>query len=122
MYTVMILEWFANEIIEDHFLSKIEKNLGEGDPLSKIAIERLWRSGKNKDIRVSVKDRLTKYFNAIGIVFPGKLNQDLLKTIALRNKIVHHRQTEKMNKETAYHAVDVGMNVIDHSLSVLLGE
>lgn len=116
----MILDWFANEIIEDHFWGQLKGLLEHKHELFQLLFERMWETKKDKKIRVSVEDKFTKYLPAIGITLTPKLREDLNRLIDTRNDIVHRVQTDLIEASLARHALDSGMEIVQHCMDRLL--
>jgi hypothetical protein len=119
---VMILDWFANEIIEDHILGRLKKLLGNTSKLCDLILERLWENKNDKRIRVGTEEKFTRYFPAIGISLTPKLREDLRSLIEQRNKIVHRVQVAQIESSDARNAVDTGLEVVQHCMICLLGK
>ncbi|MDX6444393.1 MAG: hypothetical protein QOH71_1467 [Blastocatellia bacterium] len=118
--TVMILDWFANEIIEDHFWGKVKGSFEHQPELFQLLFERMWETKKDRRIKVSVEDKFTKYLPAIGITLSPKLREDLGRIIDKRNDIVHRTQTGLIEGSIARNAIDSGMEIIKHCMNHLL--
>jgi hypothetical protein len=119
---VMILDWFANEIIEDHILSRLKKLLGNTPKLCDLIVERLWENKSDKRIRVGTEEKFAKYFPAIGISLTPRLREDLRSLIEQRNRIVHRVQVAQIESSAASHAVDIGLDIVQHCMICLLGK
>jgi hypothetical protein len=120
--TVMILDLFANEIINDRLLRKINRSLEDAPNLARLTIERMWESKRDKRIHPSTLDKFTKYFPTIGLDLTNNLKGDLSETIKLRNKIVHRIQAKQIDEHEAKRAIHTGLSIIQHCMSVLLSQ
>ena len=132
--TIVILDWFANEIIESHLISKIKKSLGNNSLLFKLTYERIWEKEKNQDIdekdskkkgkssniRVKTTEKFIKYFPTIGINLSSKLVGSLRNINEIRNEIVHHYKTNFVGKDVANEALETGMEIVHFSIKQLV--
>lgn len=121
--TVMILDWFANEIIQDHLLPEVKESMSPRPNITKLIIDRLWETSdgrKDWATRVPTLEKFTRYFPATGVMLPSHLQGELSKIIKLRNKIVHRIQTDPIKSGTAKEAINIGMAVIQHCMDCLL--
>lgn len=118
--TVMILDWFANEIIEDHLFGEIKRSFPHKPEMYKLAFERMWENEKNKHIRIGTGEKFEKYLPAIGVTLNSDLLGGLRKLIDLRDEIVHRKQVDPIENNVAEDIVDVGMNIIRHCMDSLL--
>lgn len=118
--TIVILDWFANEIIESHLISNIKKSLASNTLLYKLTYESLWETKKNTKIKVKTIEKFSKYFPALGI----KLHPDLLKRLRqinkLRNEIVHRYKTNFIGEEAARDALEMGMEIVHFSMKYIV--
>jgi hypothetical protein len=133
--TVMILDWFANTIIESHLLYKIRKAFSNQRNFAEFIINQLWETseeekdkikGKRKKgkgdskVRIPTILKYKKFFPLLGIILPSDLLGKLIKTITLRNEIVHRIQFADIKESDARDAIDVGMKVIQFSTDKLI--
>lgn len=118
--TVMILDLFANEILNDRLLRQIRKSFDHLPKLPELVIDRMWESKTDKRIRPTTLGKFTEYFPAIGLELPSELTGALHEVITLRNKIVHHIQAKPIESEVAKKAVKLGLSIIQHCMSLLL--
>ena len=114
VYTVMILEWFVNEMIRAHLLSIVEKSLQKNPALLELVLQRIWPEGKEKYGRrnVSVTEKIDEYLPLIGIELRDSLKRSVKKVITKRNDIIHTNQTQIVDKEEALKAIRVGIQFI----------
>ena len=55
--TVMILDWFANSIIEHHLFNELKRSLNKTQ-LYELTIERIWETKESRHIRVRTEDQV----------------------------------------------------------------
>jgi len=116
VYTVMILDWFANELIQDGIVRPVERSLKHAGPVASLVRERLWESDSpNSQFRTQVRtpEKFEKYLPTMGLELPPDLKTQLLEVIKLRNRVIHKTQTAVIERQAADHAVSVGMRVIE---------
>ena len=116
VYTVMILDWFANELIHDGIVRPVERSLKKAGPIAGLVRERLWESDNPKSrfrTQVRMPEKFEKYLPTMGLELPADLKNQLLDVIKLRNRIIHKTQTAVIQREIADHAISVGMKVIE---------
>lgn len=122
VHTVMILEWFANEMIQNHFVNTLKSSLNEHPLISEIALNRTWETSeglKNWGTRIPIKEKFKRYFPAIGINLSKKHITHLIAMIELRNKIVHRTQTKQTSTKTADRYINIAFEVIDECRNIL---
>ena len=117
---VMILDWFDNRIIAEHFFKPMKKSLENSPQIYKLAIGRMWETKQNKKSRVGTEEKFRKYLPAIGIDLTSKLKYDLSNLIKQRNEIVHRIQNEPIDCAVASDAVNIGMAIIQYCMENLL--
>jgi hypothetical protein len=116
VYTVMILDWFANELIHDGIVRPVERTLKHAGPVASLVRERLWESDSpNSRFRTPVRtpEKFEKYLPTMGLELPADLKAQLLDVIKIRNRVIHKTQTAVIERHVADHAVSVGMRVIE---------
>lgn len=116
VYTVMILDWFANELIRDGILRIVDTSLRHAGKIASLVRERLWESDlPNSKFRTQIRtpEKFEKYLPAIGLELPERLQHELNEVIRLRNRIIHKTQNAAIEPVAAEHAIDVGMRVIE---------
>jgi hypothetical protein len=118
---VMILDWFANEIIEDHILRKMKVALEYAPGVYELTHEYLWEDERGK-IVPSTQEKYLKYFPVVGISLTPKLIGDLKQMIKHRNEIVHRIQAKPINSVLALNTLDAGMAIIRHCMDCLLAK
>lgn len=114
VHTVMILEWFVNEIIDDKIVSVIKKSLSQRQDLSKLTTSKILHEWS-----ASLHEKYQKYMQIAGIKLDKKLLKELKLLIELRNRIVHKEQAQAVSKEIALKSIETGMNVIQQSMRKL---
>lgn len=124
VYVAMILEWFANEIIDDNFEKILLKNI-DNKNLIDLCIDKMWRKSnkKNKEKvynKLQNTERFTKYFPAIGIDMPQSLIGKVTNILEKRNSIVHGDQSKTIDRKYADKSVDDALFFIDYVMSQLL--
>ena len=119
VYVSMILEWFANEIIDDNFKRALSKTT-DNKKMVDLCLKGMWRVSNQKGVRVTVKDRFVKYFPAIGLKIPKKMSDEISEIISKRNKIVHGDQTNNIDNFYALDAIEKAMNFIDFIMIQLI--
>ena len=114
VYTVMILDWFADEMIRAHLLPIVEKSLQENPALLQLIRQRIWPKGNEKHGRrhISVPEKLFEYLPLIGIELRDSLKRSVNKVIAKRNDIIHGNPTQIVDKKEALQAIRLGMQFI----------
>jgi hypothetical protein len=118
----MVLEWFANVIIEEHLVKTVAQNLHD-DRLRSFTIDRIWETphGRSKwRVRISVIDKYREYFPLAGVVLPDDLVHRLERTIQHRNTIVHRTQTKEVDAKIGREAINVGLEIIRQAMDQLL--
>lgn len=116
VYTVMILDWFANELIHDGIVRPVERSLKNAGPLASLVRERLWESDSPSSrfkTQVRLPEKFEKYLPTMGLELPPDLKAQLLEVIKLRNRVIHKTQTAVIERQVADHAINVGMKVIE---------
>jgi hypothetical protein len=116
VYTVMILDWFANELIHDGIVRPVERTLKHAGAIASLVRERLWESDSpNSRFRTQVRtpEKFEKYLPTMGLELPTDLKAQLLEVIRIRNRVIHKTQTAVIERQVADHAVSVGMKVIE---------
>lgn len=116
---VMILDWFANEIIENHLLRKMKGALDFSPGAYDLTSEYLWENERDR-IVPSTEEKYLKYFPVIGISLTSKLVGDLREMIKQRNKIVHRSQAAPVDPALALNTLDAGMSIVRHCMDSLL--
>jgi hypothetical protein len=119
VYVSMILEWFANEIIDDNFKRALSKTT-DNKKMIDLCVKGMWRESDKKGAKVSVKDRFTRYFPAIGLNIPPKMLDEISEIINRRNTIVHGDQTNNADQKYALSAIDKAMNFINFIMNQLI--
>lgn len=119
---VMILDWFANEVIEDRIIKPLFAALGDMKPVADIVSNRVWENAGQKDtkIKVNTMEKFREYFPAAGITLSAPLLQRLQKAYELRNAIVHRIHIKAVSNEAAFDAVGTALEVIRSSISSLV--
>ena len=85
-----------------------------------LCLQRIWRKSSTKGARVTVKDRFTKYFPAIGITIPKSMLNNISRIITKRNKIIHGDQTKNATRKYALKTIDDALVFIDFVMNQLL--
>ena len=119
VYVSMILEWFANEIIDDNFKRTLSEHT-DNKKMIDLCVKRMWRESPTKGARVTVKDKFTKYFPALGLEIPKKMLGEISEIISKRNSIVHGDQTKNVDHEYALFAIDKSLAFINFIMSQLI--
>jgi len=114
VHTVMILEWFANEIIRDRIVSVINASFSEKPEIGTLAISKITHENSS-----SLFEKYQRYLNVAGIKLEKKLLLDLRAVIELRNKIIHRDQAKAVSKEVALRSISIGIDVIQKSMKAL---
>lgn len=117
--TLMILDLFANEIIEDHLFGKMKKALSSTPKVYGLAYERAWVNEAGR-IVPSTEEKYRKYFPIIGIALNPDLIGKFRKLNQRRNEIVHRMQADVIDRAEALSALDTGMAIIRHCMDCLL--
>jgi hypothetical protein len=115
VYAVMILDWFANELIHDGIVRPVERSLKHTGQIASLVRERLWESDSSTSrfrTQVRTPEKFDKYLPTIGLELPADLKAQLLEVIKLRNRIIHKAQSAIIERRVADHAIDVAMTVI----------
>lgn len=120
--TMVILDWFANEIIENHLISKVRKSLVDDMLLFKLTYKRIWEAEKDSKIRVRTVEKFSDYFPAIGIKLEDKWLNSLRKTYKVRNEIVHHYKMNFVERSVAIEALETGMEIVSFSMKNILNK
>lgn len=117
--TVMIIDWFANEMIEDHLMRKVRKALDYSPAVYELCNEYLWEDEGGRVVP-STKEKYFQYFPVLGISLPSHLIGRLTSLIDQRNAIVHRIQVEPIDKNDAISGLDTGMSIIRYCMDCLL--
>jgi hypothetical protein len=116
VYTVMVLDWLANELITDGIVRTVDQSVKHTGKIAGLVRERLWESdlpnGRSRT-QVRTPEKFEKYLPAIGLELPEGLHAQLNDVIRLRNRIIHQTQTAVIERAVADHAIDVGMRVFE---------
>lgn len=116
---VMILDWFANEIIENHLLKKMKGALDFYSGAYSLTEEYLWEDKRDR-IVPSTEEKYLKYFPVIGISLTSSLIGDLRTMLKRRNAIIHRSQAAPIDPAIAMDTLEAGMNIIRHCMDSLL--
>jgi hypothetical protein len=106
--SVMVLEWFANEMIKDRLVSPITVSLPTPkDPnVAKYLVSRL------SDDRSTVNEKYSRQLPLAGINLRNDTLQHLATVTKLRNHIIHKDQVAPVGRERAMKVVEFAMSVI----------
>jgi hypothetical protein len=115
VYTVMILDWFANEIIQDRMLPRVKDSLKPQSSIADLVLKRLWES-----TRVSTRDKFKDFFPAMEIRLSEQLMTKFIKLVQLRDSIVHRIQTKPIEPMIALESIDTGFLAIQHCMHQIL--
>jgi hypothetical protein len=116
---VMILDWFANEIIENHLIRKMRGALDFSPGAFDLTSEYLWEDERGR-IVPSTEEKYLKYFPVIGISLTSKLVGDLREMIKHRNRIVHRSQAAPVDPAVALNTLEASMSIVRHCMDSLL--
>ena len=117
--TVMVLDLFANEIVNDRLLRKLKRSLGSATGDIGLGIDRLWETEDGR-IRPSTPEKFAQFFPTIGLSLPADLKGGLKHAIKLRNRIVHRIQGDFIEVEEARKVVHTGMGIIRYCMDTVL--
>jgi hypothetical protein len=123
--SVMILDWFANETIQQRLLPKIKGAIISEIVVTDLVMSKVWGTldGNNEwSTRVSTLEKFRTYFPAIGMSLTPRLTSKLIELVQLRNTIVHQIQVEPIKPELALTQVETAMNVIQHCLGYIFDQ
>lgn len=119
---VMILDWFANELIEDHLMDEVRRAIPDAG-LAEFTIDHLWETPKGRRrwrVRVRLIDKFREYMPLMRIRLSDEQLRRLKKVIDLRNAIVHREQVSTVTLVTATAALDSAFEVVEAVLTQLI--
>lgn len=118
--TIVILDWFANQVIESHLISKTGESANGKSSNSKYI--QMWKTEKDSKIRVNTPNKFKDYFPAIGIKLDRKLLDGLQDIYEKRNVIVHHYKINLIDEQYAKKALEIGKEIVSISMKYLISK
>lgn len=116
--TFMVLDLFANEIINDRIIRQVRNSLMHVPEIATLTIERMWE--KDERIWPSTMEKYKRFFPIADVKLPANLLNDLNKIRILRNRIVHRRQATPIESDVANKVVNTGFAIIRYCMGSLL--
>ena len=117
----MILEWFANEIIESRLIDRLKTIINNKD-IYELIVNKLSHTDKlNEDWtnKIPTKDKFVIYLKSIGITLPQLLINKFEKLRILRNTIVHKSPTLLTPSDIALNSVNDAVKIIQFCMKEL---
>lgn len=116
--TFMILDWFANSILEDRLLSSIRVRFADNTRLADVITEGIWE--ERSRLKPSTYDKYKKFFPLVGLMLKPALLDQLNSMKNLRNEIVHRKQADRVASSTAKTHIEAAFSIISESMRQLL--
>ena len=109
--SVMVLEWFANEMIKDRLVSPIIASVSNRPNIAEFVL-----SQASQD-RTRLHEKFRKQLHLAGIKLSKNTLQQLKVLFELRNHIIHRDQVAPLDRERAMEAVNLAMSVVRESMN-----